>query len=546
MTNNKILDIFLIGLLGFCTCLPINAQLKISPNKPALVVHIVIDQMRADYISRFWDNFSEGGFKKVVQGGTFFNHTIYPYQFTQEIADYASLSTGTTPSRHGINSYFTYNRKAHELQSPLADDNSLTIGMETGINGFSPKHLLSTTVGDELKKSSFGQSKVASVSLNKEAAILLAGHSADGAFWLDEKTGQWVTSNYYANWIPQWTQQINQEHRAIDYMEEKWDLLHTKSQYVNQPPLAKSKPYDRFPFDFSVYKYNKANYRILKSTPYGNKMVTDLVIKLVDEEKYGTDEYPDLLYVNFGNVNSLKMVSDPYSLRTEDMIMRIDFELEKLIEHLEKKIGKEKVMFVISSTQAAADMPQALKEYNLPNGTLQPQKVTALLNSYLMAMYGQGKWITYYNNNQIYMNHELIKRSSHSKEEVFNEAALFLEEFTGIAYAHTSFALKNATGGKTGQLKNVENIFYPGQSGDIFITLEPGWIEVMNDEFHPGIPCNSNIRVPMIFYGWKVAREKINAKASPLDIAPTLSDVFGITLPNESSGELLKITKYTN
>lgn len=545
MTHNKIKNISLASILLFISLVPMRAQIKVSPDKPALVVYVVIDQMRADYISRFWDNFGEGGFKKVVQGGTFFNHTIYPYQFTQEIADYASLSTGATPSRHGINSYYNYNRKAYELQSPLADDKSLTIGMQTGINGFSPKNLLSTTIGDELKKSSFGQSKVASVSLNKEAAILLAGHSADGAFWLDEKTGQWVTSNYYANWIPQWIQEVNKEHKAQIFMEEKWDLLHTKSQYVNLPLEAKSKSYDRFPFDFSVYKYNNANYRILKSTPYGNKLVTEMAIKLVDEEKFGSNQHPDLLYVNFGNVNSLKMVSDPYSLRTEDMIMRIDFELEKLISHLEKKLGKEKVMFVISSTQAAADMPQALKDYNLPQGTLQPKKVTALLNSYLMAMYGQGKWITYYNNKQIYMNHELIERSSHSKEEVFNEAALFLEEFTGIAYARTSFSLKNATGGQTSQIKNVQNIFYPGLSGDIFITLEPGWIEAMNDEFHPGIPCNSNIRVPMIFYGWKVAREKINSKTSPLNIAPTLSDVFGITLPNESSGELLKITKYT-
>lgn len=531
-----------LSILTLSSTLHITAQKNIVPDKPALVVHIVIDQMRADYISRFWDNFTDGGFKKLVQEGTYFKHANYPYQFTQEIADYASLSTGTTPAAHGINGYFVYNRKTDKLDSPLEDSQTVTIGMQTKLGGYSPKNLLSSTVGDELKKSSFGKSKVMSVSLNKEPSILLAGHSADAAYWLDEQYGDWVTSNYYSNWLPKWTQELNRSGKAKQYMQEKWDLLYPKSRYKNLSEVGKSFAYDRFPFDFSVIHYNNASYRILKSTPFGNKLVTDMAIQLIDEEKLGKDKNPDLLYVNYGNVNSIKMISDPFSLRSEDMIMRIDFELEKLITHIEKNIGMEKVLFVLSSSQGATDMPQNLKAYNLPNGTLQPAKVTALLNSYLMALYGQGKWVSFYNNKQIFLNHDLIKKSKYTRNEVLNEAAAFLEEFAGIAHAYSSASLKSSNGGPA-EFRNVQNIFYPPFSGDIFITLEEGWIELLNDEFHPGIPCSNTLRVPLVFSGWKVARERINERVSPLDIAPTLSDVFGIAFPNKSAGNILKITK---
>lgn len=522
----------------------IYGQKQVIPEKPVLVVQIVVDQMRADYISRFWNNFSDGGFKKLVQGGTTYNHATYPYQFTQEAADYASLSTGTPPCKHGINSFFYYDRKTNTLNSTIKDDESLQIGSKVGVSGHSARNLLASTLGDELKKSSYGKSKVFAVSMHKEAAILLAGHSANGVLWMDDESGKWVTSNYYINWLPQWVEKENDAKKPDGYMLQKWDLLKAKNNYVNQPEGVNNNILDRFPVEFGRFKYNGAPYRILKSTPFANMLVSDMAIKLIQEEKLGLDDTPDLLYLNFANVSSLKMVSGPYSLRTEDMMLRIDLEIEKLLTYLDKTYGTQKYMVVLSSTQGAADMPETLKAYNLPNGIFQPQRTIALLNSYLMALYGQGQWITAYNNLQFYLNQDLIEKSSFGKDQVMKDAATFLEEFTGIAYAYSSDALKNAHGGQSGQFKKVQNVYYPGKSGDILLTLEPGWIELGNDETHPGVACNSNIRVPMLFYGWKVAREKINTKVTPLDIATTLSDVFGITIPNEANGDILKITRF--
>ncbi len=534
---------FLLLFIVLCGTQNSVAQDASKPNKPKVVVHIVVDQMRTDYVQRFWDNFGPNGIKRLVNEGYGYKYVTYPYQFSEEAADYASLVTGTTPSMHGINAYYQYNEGLDKFQSLTLDNGTQMLGMEDEIKGFSAKNMMASTVGDELRKTTFARSKVYSVSMNKEAAVLLAGHVANGAYWLDNETGEWVTSSYYIRWLPQWVKDRNALKEPDDYMDKKWDLFRPRNKYYNQTDGIQIFEREKFPIDFRHQKYQDEPYRILKSTPYANQLITNMAIELMEKEEVGLDNYSDLIYVNYAGNSSDRMATGPHSIRTEDMIYKLDQELEKLLAFLDKKYGVNNYLVVLSSTQGVADLPEIMKKTNLPAGTFDPKKAFALLNSFLMAKYGQGKWILTYNNKNLYFNHELIKSSKYTEEEIITTAASFLEEFSGIAFAYTAYSLKSQHGLRSGNLKKVQNVYYPGRSGDILLSLKAGWNEKVNDALHPGVACDENLRVPLVFYGWKVKHELVNQRASMLDVAPTLSDILGVTVPNESTGDILDVVK---
>lgn len=538
----RIQNLFIYAALGFTTLLS-KAQHGITPKEPVLVVHIVVDQMRSDYLFRFRSQFTSDGFNKLIQGGTNFNYASYPYMFSQTPADYASISTGTTPNVHGITQYQYYNQKKYAFTNCIDDDVYFNVGGDREKHGSSAQNLLASTIGDELKVASNGKSKVFALSSTKQGAILLGGHSADGAYWISNTSGEWCSSNYYRGSLPLWLQKYNGKNIAELNINKEWNLLKNKSSYSNAD-IVSNKPSDKFPVNFAQYTYANQKYRILKSTPFANTMISDLAIQLIDEEKLGEDATPDYLVINYANNQSSRILTSPNALRMEDLYLRLDRDIASIISHVEKKYGTHKVVFILSGTQAAMNNTETLSKFNLPGKEFKSTRALALLNSYLMAVYGQGKWILEYNNQQIYFNHELIKKSNITLDAILTDAASFIEDVTGVAYAFTAPDLKNAKGAQSEIFREVQKIYYPGRSGDIFLVLEPGWKSKRDDDRYPGVACNNNIRVPLAFYGWKIAREKYNEQVTPLDIAPTLSYILGIPFPNQAKGKILPITKY--
>lgn len=522
------------------------AQKKIPPDRPKLVIGIVIDQMRYDYIYRYWDKFGENGFKKLFNEGTFCHNTKYNYLLTESAPGYATIVTGTSPSEHGIVSNQWYHRLKKEFQYCVRDQKVRGIGFGAESGRVSPKRMLSSGFMDELRLSNFKQSKVISVAMNDFAAVLSGGHLANAAYWYDNKTGNWVSSSYYQNNLPDWVVKFNAKKFTDIYISHGWDLLLDKNQY-NQS-MADNNSYEYgfdghshvFPYDLQKF-FKKEGYEILKFTPYGNTYTKDFAISALVNENLGQDEFPDFLSIGFSACGHVSDIFGIRSLEMEDMYLRLDKDLEHLLKSIDELVGKENVLVYLTADHGASDHPSFLKDVKMPGNVFNMSSTLAVLKSYLRAIYGEGEWILAYYNRQIYLNQVLIEDSKIPLEEIQTRIAQFLVQFTGIANAVTATTFQTTNFTK-GILEKSQNSYNQERSGDIILNFAPGWTE--NDAIRSKKTISSqysaysyDTHVPLIWYGWKIKRININRTISITDIAPTLSLFLKIPYPNACVGE---------
>jgi hypothetical protein len=518
------------------------SQLQPPPVKPKLIIGIVIDQVHPDYLSRYYNNFSEKGFRLFIDNGYTFSNASYNYAFSQKATDHATITTGTTPRFHGVTGYYNYNRKTDEKVLSVYDESTLLIGITPLQKGFSANALKASTIGDELKISTYGNSKVFSIAIEPPQAVLLGGHAADGAYWFDDKNGKWITSNAYASWLPEWVENFNKKNFASFYLNAKWDLLLPETAYLYDAKRRIYKDYS-LPQTFESNKNKARQFAFLNQTPFGNMLIKDFAIDCIKNEQLGSDEFTDLIFVNFSSLASKADEYGPYSIEMEDHYIRLDREIEALMRYVEQEVGRQNVLVFLTGTQRAHIKPDYLKQYNVPSGYFMPDRAMALLNSYLMAFYGQGKWVQKYMGQQIYLNRDLIESSKIDMQEVQERTAEFMKEFTGVAFAVPSylFAHSEYYGGfmfKFQQSYNYKN------GGDVLLSFEPGWIEAAGSDGGEGAYGLANTGVPLSFYGWKIGRGKSASPVAISDITPTICTLTGIPLPNAATGkpieELLK------
>lgn len=514
-----------------------TSQILVPPEKPKLIIGIVIDQMHPDYLNRYYNNFSENGFRIFIDNGYTFNNASYSYAFSHKGPDQATLVTGTTPRYHGISGLKYYNRKSLNDEFLTEDDNAFTIGLVPSETSHNPNNLLASSIGDELKLSTYGNSKVFSMAMEASQSILLAGHSADGAFWLDEKSGKIISSNAYMAWLPEWVDSFNVKNYPEFYLKAKWDLLKPEEDYLYDAKKRIYKDYS-LPQSFEKNASKPKPYAFLKATPFSNMILTDLAIKAIKAEALGSDDFTDLLFVNFSSLGHKALEYGPYSIEMEDHYLRLDMEIANLIEEVEKTVGRQNVLFFLTGTQRAPINPEYLEEYNIPSGYFKTERAMALLNTYLMAFYGQGRWVEHYYAQQIYLNKELIESSKIPLKEVQDKTAAFMKEFTGVSFsAPTHLFSKNEF--QSGMLKKMQASYHKDHCGDVFIILDPGWIEEPQDDYEQEVYGLSDTRVPLSFYGWKIGRGKSSRPIKISDIVPSISTMTGIPMPNSATGEPL-------
>lgn len=540
----------LLTFIFFSTLISAQSEPRIPGEKPKLIVGIVVEQMRHDYIQKYWDKFGEGGFKRLLNEGTYCKNANFNYLFTQTAVGQATISTGTNPSYHGIISEEWYIRLQDKVVNCVSDDKEKTIGGSYEAGRLSPRQLLTTTIGDEIRLANNMKSKVIGISLQGQSAILSSGETANAAYWYDPQSGNWVTSSYYMQDLPQWAKDFNDKKIADIYLTHTWDTKLPITEYEDRC-LPDDNKYETGIEGQHVFPYNlttlsslaksKKNYDLLKYTPFGNTYTKDFAIAAIINEKLGKNDCTDLLTVSFSSTEFIGQNFGPESIEVMDTYLRLDEDLAHFLDFLDQEIGKQNVLIYLTSDHGVSQNPDYLADKGIPVGYFSQNAALSLLKSYMNAIYGRGEWVKAYYAQQLFLNRDLIEDSKLNLADVQQKVAQFLLQFTGVANTLTATTLQSAYF-SDGVFSKIQKSFNQKRSGDVLINLDPGWIEKNGTNTSANSSYAYDAHVPLIWYGWKVKRATIFDKVDIVDVAPTISYFLNISSPNASEGQpILKL-----
>jgi hypothetical protein len=519
----------------------------LPPDKPSLVIGIVVEQLKYDQLERFRDRFGEEGIKKLINEGTYFKNASFEYMLTQSAPGHATISTGTEPSLHGITSDNWYLPLKNELIYCTRDVTVNPVGgsFESGLN--SPVNLQASTFSDELEMTTNKKSKVFGIGIKDNSAIFSTGHSADGVYWFDDVTGTWMTSTYYTKSLPPWVADFNATGYAESYLSGSWSLLKPPADYADCLPDSNSfeagfDSINSFPYDLKKIRAKsngsaKNNYSLLRETPFANSLTTNFAIRLIEKEDLGKDDVTDYLSICYASTDYIGHRFGPSSVEMGDAILRLDKDIKDLLKYVTDSIGKRNVLIYFTAAHGVSEIPSVLEKNRIPAGYFRQNQALQLLRSYLNAVYGEGNWVKGYSERQIFLNRTLIEDARLSLDDVQKKVARFLVQFTGVAAAYPYSAFEANDFGN-GNLKKIINNFNPQRSGDVIVTLNPGWVDKDGDYVtNHNSPYEYDTHVPLIWYGWTVNRATVTRKVNMTDIAATLSTLCRVPSPNACTGE---------
>lgn len=526
----------------------LTAFLKLSgqgaylpPDKPRLVIGIVVEELKYDQLEKFRDKLGENGIKRLINEGTYFKNAAYEYMLTQSAPGHATIATGAEPSFHGITSDDWYVPLKNELINCTKDINVNSVGgsFETGMH--SPVNLLVSTFSDELKMSTNKKSKVFGVGLRESSAIFSAGHAANAAFWFDDKTGTWMSSTYYINSMPVWVNDFNAMKFSDTYLNSVWNFFRPASYYTDCLPDSNSfeagfNKINYFPYDLKKLR-GKNDYSLLRETPFGNTLTSNFAIRLIQNEQLGKHDVTDYLSICFSATDYIGHRFGPSSVEMGDAILRLDDDIKNLLTYVNDSIGKRNVLIYFTAAHGISEIPTVLEKNRIPSGYFKQNQALQLLRSYLNAVYGEGDWVKGYSERQIFLNRTLIEDARLSLDDVQKKVARFLVQFTGVeaAYPYSAF---EANDFGNGNLKRIINNFSPQRSGDVIVILNPGWVDQSGEYVtNHNSPYEYDSHVPLIWYGWTVNRATVNRQVNMTDIAATLSTLCKVPYPNACTGE---------
>ena len=501
-----------------------NLQAQQPP--PKLVVYITIDQLRGDYIDYFYHTFGERGFKRLMNEGAVYHNIKFEYLNVNQANAFATLFTGAYPCDHGITSNKVYDFDRLMEFSPLHDPEYL--GNFTRDN-YSPKKLLASTIGDELKKASQGQSEVYAIAPDAESAIISAGHAANAAFWIDNTNGKWATTTYYKV-IPWYVDRYNNGNESLPVRMDAmvWQPSIPINQFTALPYVQ-----DRVSFNHIFRSRTVDCFPRIKTSPFGNKEVNRLVFQFLEYAAFGTRPCPDMLAITYYAGSYFNNKAKEYSYEIQDMYMQLDKDIEQLLDMLEQKTGLKNTLIVLSGTGYFESEEVYLPSMPLAGGEFNPQFCTSLLNMYLMALYGQKSWIKGFYNNQIYLNRKAIEDENLDLAAFQNKAAEFLSEFSGVARVTTDLSLRS--GAWNNDMADFHRGTYYAGRGDLIISLRPGWrINNENPAKKDQHIRNNAVQTPLIFMGSGIRPQRIYREVKATEVAPTVTHILRIRPPNAS------------
>lgn len=514
---------------------------------PKLIVGVVVDQMCYDYLYRYQPNFIKKGFNRFLNEGVNYRNTLYNYVPTYTGPGHASIYTGATPSNHGIIGNDWYDKKQQKVVNCVADINYKSIGTISNEGNCSPKNLKTYTITDQLKLTN-PSSKVLSFSIKDRGAILPGGHLSDGSYWFDYSSGKFITSNFYMSQLPPWLEEFNSLNNSVSY-NKKWELLLEKSLYSSpdESPyeiVLTGKNEAIFPYDFPSLNGGNALFTL---SPFANTLLTDLAITALENENLGKGNSTDFLAISYSTPDIAGHAFGPYSREIEDMYYRLDRELARFIDVLEKKVGKKNLVVFLTADHAVVPVPQMLLDKNLPGGYLYMDQLMKSLNLALDQEFGkQENWILVEENQHFYLDREKIKASQKSYEEVVSVMKKLLLNWPGVKSVYTKEEL-TSEGGTDDEWKSmVRKGFDYSRSGDLVFLVEPGYLTKSSDspKAHRGTSHGSSFNydahVPLLWYGKNWKKKDVFTPCEITDIAPTLIHLMNLQRPGAMTGSPLE------
>lgn len=510
---------------------------------PRLVLFINIEQMRSDYLTRYSDKFTENGFKRLLREGASCSNASMNLHVLKNVTGVATLFTGVYPNRHGIVSEWWLDRVKDRETNAINDPYCITVGSDSKEGQRSAAMLLSPTVGDELRIRTKGQAKVFAVAVNDYSAVMSAGHAANGAYWMDNQTGNMISSSYYMGRFPGWGVQFNSRKMTANYAGQEWNLLLTEASYAASLPddnKAEKGYFGRlktFPYKLNQLVSETGNYKVIKTTPYANTVVNEFAMELMRQEQLGKDDIPDLLTVSFASMDYENESFGPFSMEMEDIYLRLDKEIELLLNEAEKQTGAGRTLVILTSACSASHSPDYLKnEFRMPVGYVNPESMTALLKSFLNITYGQGDWIKFSGEQQIYLNRELIAKNKLELAEVQEKTATFINDFEGVKLSLASTDIQKGDFAN-GHLAVMAASFNMKRSGDILYMLDDGW--QTQYKFRPAC-YTDNRNIPLLWYGQGIRKKLSHLPVDAIDVAPTLFEILELGIPTSFEGRIIE------
>ncbi len=513
-------------------------------SQPKLVVGIVVDQMRDEYIDRFYDDFGQGGFKRLIDKGFRMKNMHYNYFPTYTAPGHASIYTGTSPAYHGIVGNFWYHRGEKKGVYCTADDRYFALGeAEKERDGqMSPYRLIATTVTDELKLFSNFRSKVIGLSLKDRGAILPAGHFADAAYWMSGN-GNFISSNFYANELPSWVVNFNNKKLYEKYLSKDWNLLRNESTYdesSSDNALFEGKLADildaEFPYDLRK-AYEKSGGGIIKTTPFGNSILADFAQEAINNERLGKDEFTDFLTVSFSSTDYIGHLLGPRSRELQDTYLRLDETLEDFLNFLDRKVGKGEYLVFLTADHACAENPNFMKEHKMEVVNLDRKDFQKQLEKFTQEKWGEN-CIEDYSNLNVFLNEKSLQKANINIDNAIDELQEYILSFNFVELALTQKQLQGFVPNKNAQF--IQNGYDPKQNGQIVILLKPGFYEYPDFGTTHGSTYIYDTHVPMLWYGAGISSGVSYNKHYITEIAPTLSQLLHISIPNSSSSEIIQ------
>lgn len=542
MKKNLLLIFIFASVSGLVAQQPSSAEKKAEHSKPKLVVGIVVDQMRYDYIYRFWDKFENDGFKKLVNQGFFCKNTNYNYVPTYTGPGHTSIFTGSTPAIHGIIANEWFDKKAGKYVYCVEDNKVTGIGTTSSEGKRSPVRNLTTTVTDELRISSNMKSKVIGIALKDRSAIMPAGHTANAAYWYDGSIGGFITSSYYMSELPKWVQEFNKQQLAAAYLSKAWTTLLPVDQYTESLPddnkyesLLKGETKAVFPHQLPDLMKANGGLGLIRSTPFGNSLTKDFAIQTIKSEALGKGQATDFLTISFSSPDYIGHAYGPNSVEQEDDYLRLDKDLAELLRFLDAELGQGNVLVFLTADHAAPEVPAYLSDLKIPSGYVNEDKMLDSLKKHLTQTYGDSLVLSY-SNQQVFLNHARIDQKKLVLQQVQEEVAGFMQQFDQVEEVLTATTM-NTTQFTEGPRYLMQKGFNPKRSGDVLVNYLPAYIDYGKTGTTHGSPYSYDTHVPLVFYGWHVHSGSTNAPISITDVAPTISLLLNIQFPNGCVGK---------
>ncbi len=515
--------------------------------RPKLVVGIVVDQMRWDYLYRFYDRYQSNGFKRLLNEGFSCENTQVDYIPTFTAPGHSCIYTGSVPAIHGMAGNDFIIQATGKSMYCTEDTTVQTLGSTSTAGQMSPRNLLTNTVTDELRLATNFRSKVIGIALKDRGGILPAGHTANAAYWFDDKSGNWISSTYYMKDLPQWVKDFNEQKLPETYLKLDWTPLYPIDTYVQTLPddskyEGKFKGTDAPTLPVKTSALYKGNLGLIRSTPYGNTLTLDLAVAAINGEQLGQRGITDFLAVSFSSPDYVGHQFGPNSVEIEDTYLKLDRDFANFFTFLDAKLGKGNYTVFLTADHGAAHNTAFLKDHGIPAGVWDDAAIKDSLNKVLLAKYKVEKLVINFYNYQVNLNYAVIKYAQLNKDAIIQDCIEFLQKQNGVAYAIDMRHAQTANVPEELRMRIV-NGYSVEHSGIIQIILQPGWFtgHGSGDSGPTGTTHGTwnpyDTHIPLVFMGWGIPHGHLNRETHMTDIAPTVAALLHIQAPNGSIGK---------